>query len=463
MKWYFQNILYGIKIAFLLPSKKKSYVATWDAVIAGLITSIGIQFFIELLIIGKNSEISYYWYNYHFSLFVMLVIASHIISSIFVNRNKMLDVAVIFYYSYIIVLIPYFIFYSYEPEWLTENAEKSIDNLIMVWSYLVMFRIIGICFHSNIEKQVCMSLIAPVLVYTLNYNIYLSHFFYPYDDDVTYESAVDRLTDEEFFLSQKQKLPILLNSLPKSQKGTVDLYGIVLGSYSYEDVFMKEVNYVSQRIENKLAMKDHVIKLINNEKTFSEIPVASISNLTETLNHIGKLSQNDEDILFLYMTSHGSAERGLSVEMSYNHSLMNLSGERLATALKGSQIKNKIIIISSCFSGSLIDPLKDDNTMIITASAKNVQSYGCSEDADLTYFADSYFRHAFEKTTDLEKAFYFAKEYVEEREKKEGLSPPSNPQIFIGKNVRKILEKYKPVIISHADHDKTQGLNDKKN
>ena len=57
-------------------------------------------------------------------------------------------------------------------------------------------------------------------------------------------------------------------------------------------------------------------------------------------------------------------------------------------------IRNRVIVVSSCYSGTFVDALRDDDTLVMTASAKDRNSFGCSNEADFTYFGKAYFDEA---------------------------------------------------------------------
>ena len=95
-------------------------------------------------------------------------------------------------------------------------------------------------------------------------------------------------------------------------------------------------------------------------------------------------------------------------------------------------------MISACFSGGYIEPLKDENTLVITASDATHSSFGCTFDSDYTWFSEALYDEALRETYSFADAFEAAKRTVAEREKAEGF-PPSNPQIAIGGAIRKKL------------------------
>jgi hypothetical protein len=111
----------------------------------------------------------------------------------------------------------------------------------------------------------------------------------------------------------------------------------------------------------------------------------------------------------------------------------------LKTALDESGIKWRVIVISACYAGGFVDPLKDDYTLIITASDATHQSFGCSNEADFTYFGQAYF-DALQNDYSFINAFAAAKSSIEKRENAEN-KEASNPQMHEGAGIRRKLEQ----------------------
>src|SRR5215467_9679240 len=99
--------------------------------------------------------------------------------------------------------------------------------------------------------------------------------------------------------------------------------------------------------------------------------------------------------------------------------------------LADSGIKRKVIVISACYSGGFIEPLRDENTLVITAADAAHSSFGCSYDSDYTWFSEALYDEALRETFSFSEAFALAKKTVAAREKAEGYEP-SNPQIAMG-------------------------------
>lgn len=113
----------------------------------------------------------------------------------------------------------------------------------------------------------------------------------------------------------------------------------------------------------------------------------------------------------------------------------DLYADDLKAALQASGIRWRVLIVSACYSGTFIDPLKDDHTIIFTAARADRTSFGCSDERDLTYFGEALFREALPASSSLLDAFTRTQRIIAKREEEEGLDP-SQPQIYIGEQMR---------------------------
>jgi hypothetical protein len=240
-----------------------------------------------------------------------------------------------------------------------------------------------------------------------------------------------KVTSEAVWSEQPQLLDAALAQLEDGRPGVTDLYFVGFAPYAAEDVFRKDVTVARDVFDQRFDTKGRSVLLISNRRTLLETPIATVSNLRATLQEIGQAMNPGEDVVVVYLASHGSPSHELVVEFGPLE-LEQLTPTALHRMFQESGIKWKIVIVSACYSGGFIEPLKDDYTIVITASQADRTSFGCGNGSDSTYFGDAYFNQALRKEDSLTEAFRRAKLLVEERERKEGVRPPSNPQIFVG-------------------------------
>ena len=97
-----------------------------------------------------------------------------------------------------------------------------------------------------------------------------------------------------------------------------------------------------------------------------------------------------------------------------------------------------VVVVSACYSGVFVRPLARRNRMIMTAARADRTSFGCGEDDLYPYFDDCVLR-ALPTARDFLALAPSVRGCVAAREKAEGMSPPSEPQVSIGGAARRWL------------------------
>jgi hypothetical protein len=197
-----------------------------------------------------------------------------------------------------------------------------------------------------------------------------------------------------------------------------------------QKVFSQEIGLASRVLSERYGMESRSLSLINDQRDLEGAPLASVSGLRYALRGLAGRMNLDRDVLFLVISSHGAREPAISVSNS-DLPLNDMTDEDLAEALSDSGIKWRVIIVSACYAGGFIDALKDPRSIVITAAAADRTSFGCSNDRDLTYFGEAFFRDALPDARSLRDAFDKAKSAIAVRERREGVDA-SKPQAYFG-------------------------------
>jgi hypothetical protein len=232
---------------------------------------------------------------------------------------------------------------------------------------------------------------------------------------------------------QPELLARTLAPLKATSANQRQIYFVGFAGYGRQAVFKREVLAVRQLFDDRFGTKERSVALVNHPSTVKEIPLASVGNLDDVLQHVGKLMDARRDTLFLFLSSHG--ERGIvAVEMP-GLALTQVRPEHLKRMLDRSGIKRRVVVVSSCHSGSFIPALADPNTLVITASRADRNSFGCEDRRQWTYFGDAYFNQALRQNASFRRAFDRARELIAAWEAEERLTP-SLPQIAGGEALR---------------------------
>ena len=236
---------------------------------------------------------------------------------------------------------------------------------------------------------------------------------------------------EALLYGQTKLLDARLGALAPQRPGVRDLYFVGFAGYGWQDVFMKEVNTVRALFDARFGTRGRSLVLVNHASTVETEPMASLTALEAALGRVGRLIDPEEDAVFLFVTSHGS---DAPASVSVTHSgldLTQLTPARLRALLDATPIKWKIVVVSACYSGGFIPALRDDHTLLITASRADRNSFGCSDHNELTDFGRAYFAEALATGTSFRAAFEAARKTIAAREKAQGL-PASEPQMVVG-------------------------------
>ncbi|MEZ5898143.1 MAG: C13 family peptidase [Hyphomicrobiaceae bacterium] len=259
------------------------------------------------------------------------------------------------------------------------------------------------------------------------YSYYAGYYGIDGEDE---DGAPVKLVDvEQTYYRQPLLVQQALDKVQPSDPTRSELYFLAAASFADQDVFKSEVEKTRALFDQRFATAGHSIVAINHADTVDDLPLANVSNMTSLLAGLARKMDTENDVLVMFLTSHGSPGR-FSVSFS-GFSLNDLTPQALRTMLDASGIKNRVLIISACYSGSFIDMLADDNTLVITAASDKRTSFGCSNEREWTFFGDAFFNHALRETYSFEAAYAKARETVGGWEREQGITP-SDPQMSAG-------------------------------
>lgn len=242
-------------------------------------------------------------------------------------------------------------------------------------------------------------------------------------------AQAERSASARIELAQPALMEDAIARLAPQVRGETDVYAIGIAGWSEQDVFIKELDGALAALGNVLPVRDRTLRLVNHADTVDITPVALRANFAAAVRAAGRAMDRDEDVLLLFMTSHGSPG-GFALRLPGVIST-TLAPEDVADVLDREGIKNRIVVVSACYAGIFIKPLANDNTIVLTAADAKSPSFGCSNEREWTYFGDAFFNQHLRPDVSLEQAFRNARATIGEWEARDGLKP-SNPQGYFG-------------------------------
>lgn len=231
-----------------------------------------------------------------------------------------------------------------------------------------------------------------------------------------------------------------LNGLQPQRPGQLDVYMITASLWG-DPVFEREATQAEALMRPHFAAEGRSIILSAGAgmapRTY---PAATPNNIAAVIGQVGSLIDPNEDLVVIFLTSHGGPD-GTAALREHNRMFAGLRPAHLANLLNQANIRNRVVIVSACFSGAFIGPLANDDTIVLTAAQHDRSSFGCRPENEWTFFGDALFNRGMRNGQSLMAAFDSAKTLIERWEREQNLSPASNPQRYVGARAEQMLRR----------------------
>lgn len=233
-------------------------------------------------------------------------------------------------------------------------------------------------------------------------------------------------------LAEHRRLTTALAGLAPQRRGLVDAYVLVIGLDS-DPVFGREAREAGKVLSRRFDAAGRTLVLAGGDgRSGAALPMGSLHALNLALARLAELMDREEDVLVLYSTGHGAP-----YGMTYHDGDQGygvLTPPRLAALLDELRLRNRLLILSACYSGVFVPALWSETTALFTAASAGRASFGCSADNDWTFFGDAMINRALRKPQPLAAASAEALKLVGEWESAKQYEP-SYPQVSIGSRV----------------------------
>lgn len=323
---------------------------------------------------------------------------------------------------------------------LTDSWFLAATTLLIVYSAVYLWRALRT--FSGAAQPRAMTLFAVLFcgVIWLDSQIYLDPSLWQKNDtEDSADSTWKPQVSESLLFTQQARIDKVLSDVSGGDQTAPVVFFVGFAGVDSQKVFAEEIKLASKVVAQRFDTSHREVLLLNDRRDRDSYPLATVSGLRYALKGVARKMNLQRDILFLSLSSHGSS----APELSVSNGALNLdqvTGDNLAKALSESGIRWRVIVISACYAGAFIPALKDPNTIVITAAAADRTSFGCSNDRDLTYFGEAFYRDALPGAQSLKQAFSLAQISISKREDAEHITP-SRPQAYFGDDITQVLSK----------------------
>jgi hypothetical protein len=311
-----------------------------------------------------------------------------------------------------------------------------VTVVALVYLAFLALRVLGAAFGMVRLRPALVALLlllaAPWALATLNLDTRL----WVADDTSDSQADEDAAQTEVLFYDQPARIAAAGARVRATQPGATSLYFVGFAGDGDPALFRREAQFAGEAFARRYGTEGRSLLLINDVEDRDSYPLASVSGLGQALKVLASRMDPDNDVLVLFLTSHGSQD-GLEVQNG-SLPLAQLAPSDLHEALDTAGIRWRIIVVSACYAGVFLDELKNDNTAIITAADADHTSFGCEEDRKLTWFGEAFLQDALPGSASLSDAFSKASALIAQREDAEHQTH-SNPQLYVGDGMKRKL------------------------
>lgn len=426
-----QNLRQGLPLALFRPVRLRRFRVAPEQAVLLMLLDVMLDLLFDYLHAGLGATFNVYGISYAALTAVLVFVAWYFLALLHRRQSAVVVLLVMasamapVFYAVQLVLV-WAGLYGSQFSWGGAIAYGAM----LAWYVAVVFRILRLVFVRPRLRAFSGTAVYFLVAIVPLYLIPQQSFWLPTPAAQAAVSPARRVNAERVFDAQHGLIEQEKGRLQRQRPGRTDVYFVGFGSYATEDVFMKEVRTIRTLFDTRFDSAGRSVALINNPATVEDTPIASGTNLGKVLQHVGSLMDKNEDLLVLYLTSHGSKRHRLSVDF-WPLALNSINPDTLKQALDVSGIRWKVVIISACYSGGFIEKLRDDYTLVMTSSDSQRESFGCGAGSDFTYFGQALLDVELRRTFSFVDAFDAAERSIVEREKQERLKP-SKPQIALG-------------------------------
>ncbi len=246
-----------------------------------------------------------------------------------------------------------------------------------------------------------------------------------------------------------------LTGLQPQRPGVVDTYVLAAGLWN-DPVFESEASQAADILSRRFDAGGRTITLSagsgSGQRAF---PAATPNNIQAAIGKIGAVIDPNEDLVVVFLTSHGAADGSLALQEK-NRMGGAMKPTHLRASLQAAGIRRKVLIVSACHSGYFIMPFSDPDTIVLTAAAADRTSFGCEPSRDWTYFGDALLNHKLRGGAPLVQAYDDSLKLISEwetrlmaewdaapasRKPMPKRPDPSNPQKHVGEGVAPLVAR----------------------
>jgi hypothetical protein len=398
-----RNLAAGFRLALFMPATRLAFRIDFVQLLLLFAVSAAIDVFADWIRVGEDARFT--WLGAGGELYTagLLLLTAILQALLFGVRSLALAVPVLVFASYPVIQLAhaapdvYPSLFAEGPVWLP----TAFELVLAVWALAIFVRVVAVALGPEARRRVALAVAGGVMLMAgvaLSPAMLASQGWW-HPASATAEGRYPNPASEPVLAAQATLLDDALSNLDDQSPGETDLYFVGYASDARDATFREEVLAAQQVMDERWDTADRSLVLLNSPGTLLDMPMATVSNLRETLKEIAAAIDTREDVVMLYLAGPADSDGSL-VGALPPLELVPLSPAVLRTLLDEAGIVWRIVVVSSCRADGFAEALQSDTTVVLAAT----DSRGCSSARDATRVGSAFFHDALPHSESLQRA-----------------------------------------------------------
>jgi hypothetical protein len=335
------------------------------------IVSALIDFGVDWIVVGEDARFTWLGAGGEFFSAGLLIVLAVLQALLFRERALALAIPVLAYAAYPVIqfahavpgIVP--VLFARAPLW----ADDVFAIALRVWALALFIRVVAVALGPAPQHRRLFAALGGLMIMA---SIVLTPTMLVTQDwwhsaSVPPDGRYPNPASEPVLAAQATLLDDALSNLEDETEGETDLYFVGFGSDARDETYRQDILAAQRVMDERWDTRDRSVVLLNSPATLLDTPMATVTNLRESLKEIAAAIDTNEDVVMLYLA--GPADRDGSLQATLPPlELVPLSPAVLKTLFDEAGIVWRVVVVSSCRGEAFIDALKSDTTIVLVAA-----------------------------------------------------------------------------------------------
>jgi hypothetical protein len=298
------NLASGARLALMLPVGRDDFRRSRDQAVLVIGVWLSTILVIDYVSVDPVREFNSYAVGYFAARLLSVLLGTYLIARIQGASHSCAALVIYIMSASPIAWIVGCVIYAsgtYDAIITTDEDAWAYFYAFVAWDLIVALRAVRIEYIVRPARVMVILAIYGVCTVTPLFELEDEYFWYTASED----EPSEQIDIEQTYYSQPSLMTQATEWLEPQRAGIVDLYFLGIAGAETPDVFLNDVRLAADLFDSRFDTRGRSAVLANNAKTLHLLPLANAHNLEAMLAEIGKRMDPAEDILFLFLSSHG--------------------------------------------------------------------------------------------------------------------------------------------------------------